>query len=62
LVVLDEVKDPIYDMVRILGTIDPAGIAIDVIVVDPKELERVKHDTGYVYYYALKEGVMLYER
>ena len=62
LVVLDEVRDLVDDVTRILGTIDPAGIATDVIVVDPKELERVKHDTGYVYYYALKEGVTLYER
>ncbi len=55
-------RDQIDDVARILGTIDPAGIATYVIVVDPKELERVKHDTGYVYHYALKEGVMLYER
>ena len=36
-----------------------AGIYADVLVIDRDTLERLKDDVGYVYYYALREGIVL---
>ncbi|NJE00781.1 nucleotidyltransferase domain-containing protein [Thermococcus sp. JdF3] len=35
------------------------GIKIDPIFISRDELERVRDDTGFVYYYALREGVKI---
>jgi predicted nucleotidyltransferase len=35
------------------------GIKVDVLFISRDELEKVKDDTGFVYYYALKEGVKI---
>ncbi len=35
------------------------GIRTDLLFISKEELERVKDDTGFVYYYALREGVKI---
>jgi len=35
------------------------GIKVDVLFISRDELEKVKDDTGFVYYYALREGVKI---
>ncbi|QDA31493.1 nucleotidyltransferase domain-containing protein [Thermococcus indicus] len=35
------------------------GIKVDVLFISSDELEKVKDDTGFVYYYALREGVKI---
>lgn len=46
-----------------LNTIEP-GIGADtgIHISTPEEVERYKNDTGYIYYYVLRDGVILYER
>jgi len=35
------------------------GIKADILFISRDELEKVKDDTGFVYYYALREGVKI---
>lgn len=35
------------------------GIKVDVLFISKDELEKVKDDTGFLYYYALREGVKI---
>jgi len=35
------------------------GIKVDLLFISKGELEKVKNDTGFVYYYALREGVKI---
>ncbi|NJE10286.1 nucleotidyltransferase domain-containing protein [Thermococcus sp. MAR1] len=35
------------------------GIKVDILFISKDELEKVKDDTGFLYYYALREGVKI---
>jgi len=35
------------------------GIKVDILFISRDELEKVKDDTGFLYYYALREGVKI---
>ena len=35
------------------------GMPVDVLVISRKKLESLKNDPGYVYHYALSEGIMI---
>ncbi|CAD5244202.1 nucleotidyltransferase domain-containing protein [Thermococcus camini] len=35
------------------------GIKVDLLFISKDELEKVKDDTGFLYYYALREGVKI---
>jgi predicted nucleotidyltransferase len=63
LVVLDEVGRE--DRTRLMGEIRfaiSAPAPIDIFVTDPQECERRKNVIGSMHYWALREGVVVYER
>ncbi len=35
------------------------GIKVDVLFISKDELEKVRNDTGFIYYYALREGAKI---
>ena len=48
---------------RIINTLAfVSDIPQDIVVTAPDDIERIGDDTGYVIYYALKDGITLYER
>lgn len=62
LVVLDRIKERMQSAIDIRHALSDLPIAKDVIAITSETLEKHGNDKGYVYYYALKEGRVLYER
>ena len=62
MVVMENGTDEYKTMVEIRRLLSDSPIAKDVIVTTPSETEKVGRVCGYAIYYALKEGVILYER
>lgn len=49
------------DIRGVLNDIDVQS-DIDVLVSTPEDMERYKDDTGYIFFYVIRDGVVLYER
>ncbi len=62
LVVLKDVASKRDKAIEIRGALFGLGVAKDVLVVSPEELERKKDLVGTIVYPALHEGRLLYER
>ncbi len=62
MVVLDEVDDHGHDSLAIGRALANIRLPIDVVVATLAEFEHKSRDTGYIHYYARKEGRVLYER
>ena len=62
LVILDELDAKESDTVKIRGVLSDSELVKDILVITPEHLERVKDDVGYVYYYIIRGGVVLYGR
>ena len=65
LVVLDGPIDPLdgrQAVIEIRRALGGLGVSKDIVVTTPDELERRGNFAGNVLYYALREGVTLYER
>ena len=62
LVVVDGPVNTYEKAVKMRDVLDGLGVEKDIKVTTPERIKEVGDDVGYVIYYALKEGVMLYER
>ena len=62
LVVQDSIKKGENFPIDIKNAVGFNGMADDILTITPKELDRLKDDVGFVYYYILREGKILYER
>lgn len=62
MVVMEDGTDEHETAVKILELLADSPIAKDVVVTTPDEIKEIGHVCGYVIYYALREGVVLYER
>ncbi len=45
--------------IKVFRRLADLGIYADVLVIDKEALEKVKDDVGYIYYYAVREGLVL---
>lgn len=63
ILIIAKEKVPYRKILKVNGDIRrelaPRGIAIDILMISKEDIERVKDDKGYVYYYALREGKTL---
>lgn len=62
LVVQDSIKKGENFPIDIKNAVGFNGMADDILTITPKELDRLKGDVGFVYYYILREDKILYER
>ena len=62
MVVMDDGTDEYETLVKILELLANSPVAKDVIVTTPDEIKETGHVCGHAIYYALREGVVLYER
>lgn len=64
MVVLDKVTDKWQHMADIRGVLNDIDVQsdIDILVSTPEDMERYKDDTGYIFFYVIRDGVVLYER
>lgn len=62
MVVLDEIDEHGRDSVAVGRALSDIRFPIDVVVTTLAEFEQKSRDTGYIHYYAYKDGRVLYER
>lgn len=62
LVVLDHIENKLESMADIARILKDSPIAKDIVTATPEEIEKYKDDKGYLIYYVLEEGKILYER
>lgn len=61
-VVLDHIENKLESMADIARILNDSPIAKDIVTATPEEIEKHKDDKGYLIYYVLEEGKILYER
>lgn len=62
MVVMEDGTNEYETAVKILELLADSPVAKDVIVTTPDEIKETGHVCGHAIYYALREGVVLYER
>ena len=62
LVVFDDDVDEKVEHLKTLHSLKRVGIDYNVITITQQRLKKIGDDVGYIYYYALRDGVTLYER
>lgn len=62
LVVIPEVKHLRRESIRLRETLRGLLVPVDIIVITPDRLERLREVRGMVYRTALEEGMVVYER
>lgn len=61
LVLLDDVKDPRADSVRLRGVLRGIAVPLDVVVMSTQRFEETKHVVGGLAYAAHRYGRVIYE-
>ena len=62
LIVVSQVKHPRQERVRIRRALRGTLVPVDIFLVTPQQLERLRHLPGFIYRTALQEGKVIYER
>ena len=62
MIVLDDGIDTRAEHLKALDSLDRVGIDHNIITISQQRLKELADDVGYIYYYALRDGVTLHER